>query len=245
MKIKKCPYCGKRITYRYAWMSRRKGEFFCQRCGKESRVVISNKIYLVFAAFVALSLAILAATAITNNTNNIWCVVLVAIPLLIFMALTPKFVSFVPLKKYKNSMEARRAGIEYSDNILSDELDSKDSSSEFGGDGFKINAEVFNKIKSERSAAKIQLESDDISSDSKKIIQDSDDIDSQKTMAFVPVIKNVSENHSSTEAPLKKLNSDSGRSVRRTHYYADEPAEKPEKNEHKPQTNRYSANRKF
>ncbi len=238
MKVKKCPYCGKRITYRYAWMSRRKGEFFCERCGKESKVIISNRIYLVFAAFIALSLAILAATAVTNNTNNFLCVILVAVPLLIFMALTPKFVDFEPMKKYKNSMEARRAGIEYSDNILSAELDIKDSSSIVDNDGFKINSDVFNKIKAERSAAKHHIYSDDISSDTNK----SDNSEEQKnTVAFVPVIKNVSENHSSDSAPLKKIHSDREYSVRRTQHYAD----RTDRQENKSQINRYSSNRKF
>ena len=44
----RCPYCGKKITYGQRFSSRRKAEFVCPRCGKESRVVINKKVILVF-----------------------------------------------------------------------------------------------------------------------------------------------------------------------------------------------------
>jgi transposase-like protein len=48
MKMRKCPYCGRRISYTSAFASRRKAEFVCQKCGKESKVVVNKKVILIF-----------------------------------------------------------------------------------------------------------------------------------------------------------------------------------------------------
>ena len=44
----RCPYCGRRISYAARFSSRRKAEYVCPRCGKESRVVINKTVILVF-----------------------------------------------------------------------------------------------------------------------------------------------------------------------------------------------------
>ena len=44
---KRCPYCGKRLPYFSAYMSRRKAEYVCPRCGKESRVIISKAVIVI------------------------------------------------------------------------------------------------------------------------------------------------------------------------------------------------------
>lgn len=247
MRKQKCPYCGKRVSYMSAWSSRRKGSFLCQRCTKESKVVISKSIYLVFAVFALVSLAIMAGMIFTNNINNPLGIVLVAIPLLVFLFLTPRFVCYEPLKKYRKSMEARKAGIEYSDNLLTEELENEPApiaaASLESTDTFAINTDVFNKIKAERSAARDRLDSEEITSSSVNKTNSE-----PKTEAFVPVIKNTSENHVSTDAPLRKLHSDNEYSVRRNHHYVseDEISSSSEKAEKKqPQGNRYSANRRF
>ena len=48
MKMRKCPYCGRRISYTSSFASRRKAEYICQKCGKESKVAVDKKVILFF-----------------------------------------------------------------------------------------------------------------------------------------------------------------------------------------------------
>ncbi len=238
MKIKKCPYCGKRASYISLFASRRKGEYVCERCGKESRGVISNKIFIAFSVTAAISLIIMTLWIFAGLINNPLGILLVAIPLIVFAIFSPNFVNYLPLRKYKKSMEAKKAGIEYSDNIIAAELEDKDSFSSSASlensTKFQINSDVFNKIKAERNAAREKLKGDDIISESSKINSEGN---------YVPVIENISENHSYDDAPLKKIHSDNSYNVSRNRHYIDNQTDNSEKK--KPEGNRYSANRKF
>lgn len=242
MKNKKCPYCSRRISYISAFSSRRKAEYICDRCGKESKVVINRKVILAFAACALISIAIMIIWIVAGLAHNPLGILLVAVPLIVFTVISPSFVNYAPLKKYKKSMEARKAGIEYSDNLVTSELDEADSS--FGGfsdtgSGFKINSDVFNTIRAERNAAREKLQnSEDISSSSEL----NTPANTEKTAQFVPVIKNVSKNGSSADAPLRKLHSEGAHQVSRTRHYIPEAEESEAK---RSEGNRYSANRKF
>ncbi len=262
MKNKKCPYCGKRISYISAFSSRRKGGYFCDRCSKEMRVTIDKKIFLFFLLFAIVAVAIMFGWAYADMSSNPLGILLVAAPLIIFAAISPTFLKFVPLKKYKKSMEARKAGIEYSDNLVTAELDSTDSFS-FGSSlehsgKFQVNTDVFNKIKAERTAAREKLQNGEIISDSNQNVSSSTrkfDIDydkendvekvtSEKAKGYVHIINDVSENHTYNDAPLKKIHSDSSRNVNRSRHYV-QPQPKTENEPKKTDSNRYSANRKF
>ena len=241
MKNRKCPYCSKRISYASAYASRRKAEYVCERCGKESKVVVNRKVIPVFAIAALISVAIMAGWIFAGLAHNPFGILLVAVPLIIFTVISPKFVKFVPLKKYKKSMEARKAGIEYSDNLMTSELEENEGytfgASSDTGSGFKINSDVFNTIKAERNAAREKLRDGELVSDSSEIKKPA-----ENSERFVPVIKDVSEKHSSDDVPLKKIHSDSTPRMPRTRHYSPEQQEKEPK---KPDGNRYSANRKF
>lgn len=241
MKNRKCPYCSKRISYASAYASRRKAEYVCERCGKESKVVVNRKVIPAFAFAALISVAIMAGWIFAGLAHNPLGILLVALPLIIFTVISPKFVKFVPLKKYKKSMEARKAGIEYSDNLMTSELEENEGytfgASSDTGSGFKINSDVFNTIKAERNAAREKLRDGELVSDSSEIKKPAENRES-----FVPVIKDVSEKHSSDDVPLKKIHSDSSAKMTRTRHYIPEQQEKEPK---KPDGNRYSANRKF
>ena len=241
MEKKKCPYCSKRISYVSAYASRRKAEYVCERCGKESRVVVNRKVILAFALAAVISVAIMAGWIFAGLAHNPLGILLVAVPLIVFTVISPKFVKFVPLKKYKKSMEARKAGIEYSDNLVTSELDETDGytfgASSDTGSGFKINSDVFNSIKAERNAEREKLRDGELVSDSSEIKKPAENSES-----YVPVIKDVSEKHSSDDVPLKKIHSDSTPRMTRTRHYIPKQQEKEPK---KPDGNRYSANRKF
>lgn len=243
MKMRKCPYCGRRISYTSAFASRRKAEFVCQKCGKESKVAVNKKVILIFILAVVISLAIMSGWIMAGLSSNPLGILLVAIPLIIFAALTPSFVHYEPFKKYKKSMEAKKAGIAYSDNLLTSELD-KDDNYTFPSintqqnevdDNFEINTDVFNKIRAERNAARQRLDSNEISSDSSSFAK----------QEYVPIINNTSENHASSGASLKKIHSEAParHTVSRNRHYinSDETAE----NKKSDDGNRYSVNRKF
>lgn len=70
-----------------------------------------------------ISLAIMAGWILAGLVSNPLGILLVAIPLIIFTAASPNFVHYEPYKKYRKSMEAKKAGIAYSDNLLTSELD--------------------------------------------------------------------------------------------------------------------------
>ena len=245
----RCPYCGKRMSYFSAFSSRRKAEFVCTRCGKESRVVISKVIIPIYIIVAVLSLSIMGVWIKMNYLSNPLGILLVTVPFVIFLFVTPKFVSLEPLKKYQKSMEAKKAGKKFSDNLNAFELDDEVSSSLENSGQFKINSELFNQIKAERNSSKEQLESDDLVSNS-NIINNED---------YVSIIDDVREDHvKTTSYPLKKIHSEETKSERPRHYLSekDETFEEDFSEEltedyddvkeyKKPETNKYSGNRRF
>lgn len=99
MKMRKCPYCGRRISYTSSFASRRKAEYICQKCGKESKVAVDKKVILFFIVAVVISLAIMAGWILAGLVSNPLGILLVAIPLIIFTAASPSFVHYEPYKK--------------------------------------------------------------------------------------------------------------------------------------------------
>lgn len=258
MRVRKCPYCGKRASYTSLFSSRRKGEFVCHRCGKDCKVVINKFVYLVFIVAAMISIALMVGWIYAGMASNPMGIPIVAIPLLIFTLISPKFVYFEPLKKYKKSMEARKAGIEYSDNLAVSVFDDNTKLSfnqNTPESGFNMNSDLFNKIRAERTAAREHFNNQEIISDSTKII--TEDIksvkDENQEENFVPIIENVKIDHASATAPLKKIHSESKYDLNRTrHFIVDEDVEADtdyvdiDSNvKKKADTNRYSANRKF
>lgn len=105
MKMRKCPYCGRRISYTSSFASRRKAEYICQKCGKESKVAVDKKVILFFIVAVVISLAIMAGWILAGLVSNPLGILLVAIPLIIFTAASPNFVHYEP---YKNTVSLWR-----------------------------------------------------------------------------------------------------------------------------------------
>ena len=209
-KKQRCPYCGKRMSYFSAYFSRRKAEYVCERCGKESRVVISKIIIPIFIIAAVISLAIMGLWWFFKLLSNPLGIFLVAAPLVIFLLFTPKFVQLEPLKKYRKSMEAKKAGIEYSDNLTALDFEDAQTSVENSGQ-FKINSDLFNQIKSQRSSPRGQVDTNELVSDSGTIEKES----------FVPIIDDVREEHGgTTEYPLKKLRSERSKNNRQAAHYA-------------------------
>lgn len=246
MKKKRCPYCGRRISYTAALSSRRKAEYICTRCGKEMRVVINRSIIIVFIVFALVSVGIMAGWIFAGIADNPLGILCVALPLIIFAIISPRFVGFVPLKKYKKSMEAKKAGIEYSDNLMVSEITGDQSPLSQDSGQFRINSDVFNKIRAERNAAREQMSRDENTNASDDVnIYHPERTEEETSGKYVHVIDNVSENHSYDDAPLKKIRSETPHTVSRQHHYISNDAPTEDKKPDKSNTNRYSSNRRF
>lgn len=244
--MKKCPYCGRRISYMSGMISRRRSEYVCTKCGKESKVVINKLIFLFFALVVIIAAAIIGVWIYYDKISDPMGIVYVTIPFIVFMFASPCFLKYLPFKKYKKSMEAKKAGRVYSENIAGDITEEYEFTKSLTGDssGYEINSNVFDSVKKKRVEQRIQLQLENSGDD----IESSQKI--EQTKSFVPVISNTSENHASMDAPLKKINNDSEKEFSRSRHYipAQEKAESEEKKLEKTEkadTNKYSANRKF
>ncbi|MBQ6413001.1 MAG: hypothetical protein IJI19_05950 [Ruminococcus sp.] len=100
----KCPYCGKHISYFTALSIRRRGEYYCRKCKKESNVHINKTIWVLFLGMLVLALIIMGFYLFMTDRENIWFVLLVAIPFLIFYIFSPLFVRLRPKKKFQDSL---------------------------------------------------------------------------------------------------------------------------------------------
>ena len=160
MKSCRCPYCGKRVSYFTALSIRRRGEYYCKRCKKESNVHINKTIWVLFFAVLVLALIIMGYFLIMTDRENIWFVLLVAVPFILFYLFSPLFVRLRPKKKFQDSL--------YDTDMMNTPIIEPDptmaSSAKvapafvddvvLGDEEYKpaINSDIFNAIKEERRA---------------------------------------------------------------------------------------------
>ena len=139
MKNKKCPYCGRRISYWNVFNSKSKGIYECSSCNKKSKVKIDKR---MIALFVILCLLILVFMLMWNMflglTNNIFGVIIVAVLVFGFYFTTPLFVGFVPIKSVLEDSRKRNGDSVDIDNMSTD---------------FKFNREAFDIIKQRKAQA--------------------------------------------------------------------------------------------
>lgn len=100
----RCPYCGKRISYFTALSIRRRGEYYCKRCKKESNVHIKKTIWVMFFAALVFALLIMGYYILLTDRENPWFIFLVAVPFLLFYLFSPLFVRLRPKKKFQDSL---------------------------------------------------------------------------------------------------------------------------------------------
>lgn len=104
MKITKCPYCSKQLTYFQAFFVRNKGEYFCNKCKKESNVLVRKSLFAPFIIALIISLIILLLFFTLTDKTNFWFILLVALPFFGFYLLTPFFIDLKPRKKHMDSL---------------------------------------------------------------------------------------------------------------------------------------------
>lgn len=107
MKGKKCPYCGQEISYLTAIMEKDKGEHTCKKCGRNSTIYFVKALRTAIIAAVLTSAAILAIWLIVGDYTNLWGMLWVFLPFLVFYACTPLFYRLVPLKTSSSPREEK------------------------------------------------------------------------------------------------------------------------------------------
>lgn len=158
MSPTRCPYCGKKISYLKAFFIRRRGEYFCKKCKKESNIHIKKTIWIFFIFVLLMSLAILGYYTFFTDRENLWFLLIVVIPFLIFYIFSPLFVRLRPKMKFQDALydtdtngratadpdptmqKTAKVVPTFVDDVILGDEDYKPS----------INSDVFNAIKEER-----------------------------------------------------------------------------------------------
>ncbi len=82
-----CPYCGKKIGFLKIWMLKNKGDYSCDVCGSYSIIVIHKIVVPMAIATVLISiLLVLIFTFLVDM--QIWSIILIFIPFLIFFCVS-------------------------------------------------------------------------------------------------------------------------------------------------------------
>ncbi len=130
MEGKRCPYCGRRISYFTTFHEKKRGLHTCPRCNKECKIKTDLRLVLGFAAVALLVVMFMIIWNNSQNYNNFLGVVIVAAVLILFYFLTPLFISFVPLKKYYNNPYEREYENEGEENEDGDYVFDRDAFNE-------------------------------------------------------------------------------------------------------------------
>lgn len=157
MSPTRCPYCGKKISYFKAFFIRRRGEYFCKKCKKESNIHIKKSIWLFFIVVLLMSLAIMGFYTFFTNKENLWFLLFVMIPFIVFYLFSPLFIRLRPKMKFQDSLY----DTEMVDNANDPDPTMQESAKVvptfvddviLGDDDYKpaINSDIFNAIKEER-----------------------------------------------------------------------------------------------
>ncbi len=207
MKLTKCPYCGKKITYLQAFFNRTRGEFFCNKCKKESNILIKKTLLIPFFIALFFSLLILFAFFFMTDKTNLWFMLFVIIPFIGFYLLTPLFVVLKPRKKHMDALydtdiidspivdpdptmaKTSKVVPTFVDDVVTDD------------DKPVINSDIFNAIKGDRKIV------DEDSGGDTKSFSKFEDIRSNKDIGdTMPVvnIKNISSENSDVKVRKSK-----------------------------------------
>ena len=208
MKLTKCPYCGKKLTYFQAFFNRTRGEFFCNKCKKESNILIKKTLLIPFFIALLFSLVILFAFFFMTDKTNLWFMLYVIIPFIVFYLLTPLFVVLKPRKKHMDALydtdiidspivdpdptmaETSKVIPTFVDDVVTDD------------DKPIINKDIFNAIKGDRKI----IDDVDTGGDTKSFSK-FEDIKSNKDIGdTMPVtnLKNISSEKSDVKVRNKK-----------------------------------------
>lgn len=96
LKLPRCPYCHRKISFLGAYFLKTKGEYCCDTCKCISNVVINRSIYGIASLTCVLSLLILVLYSYFGDHGSLLGILLVLLPFIIFYAFVPFFVRLEP-----------------------------------------------------------------------------------------------------------------------------------------------------
>ncbi len=114
VKLPRCPYCHKKISYPGAMFLKTKGEFNCGSCKCISNVVISRGAYALASMVCIVALLIVVLYSIGGDHGSFLGMACVFAPFMIFYIMIPFFVRLAPCKDksaVKRLLEKRGAVI--------------------------------------------------------------------------------------------------------------------------------------
>ncbi len=94
--LTECPYCHRKVSYFGAGVLKTKGEHCCSGCKCISNVVIHRALYGIGGIAVVLSLIFVLTLSTYMAHDNIWGIIIVFLPYLIFYIVCPFFIKLEP-----------------------------------------------------------------------------------------------------------------------------------------------------
>lgn len=91
-----CPYCGRKVSYIDSLFIKNKGEYTCKRCGCITNIGFNRSIYAVTSITCVLSLLFVVLFMFFGDISNLWGLLFVIIPFLIYYCFVPFFLILVP-----------------------------------------------------------------------------------------------------------------------------------------------------
>ena len=80
----RCPHCGHKVGLLKTWTLRTQGEYLCPQCGKISNIVLDRLIYLFSFLAITISAIFFFLGFIGILSLDIWMILLVLLPFLLF-----------------------------------------------------------------------------------------------------------------------------------------------------------------
>ena len=214
MRGKKCPYCGRKISYLTVFHDKKHGIYECNRCKKESKIKADIKLLISYIVLMLLIVLYFVFWRSSTFYNNFLGIIPPIIALIAFYFCTPFFIRFVPLKRFLDDIERKKE---------------QEASTEetFPQREYVFDKKIFDEIKNKRNAPSSVEEKID------RIIEEEEN--------YVPIIEDVSEAHTSSQATLKKVKPQQVYTQNNTAPEEDVKQYVPKKE--KPTGNKYTANR--
>lgn len=214
MKGKKCPYCGRRISYLTVFHDKKHGIYECNRCKKESKIKADKKLLISYVILLLLIILYFIFWRSSAFYNNFLGIIPPIIALIAFYFCTPFFIRFVPLKRFLDDIERNTEQEVTTENTIPEKE-------------FIFDKKVFDEIKNKRNAPSSIEEKID------RIIEEEEN--------YVPIIEDVSEAHTSSQSTLKRVHTPQPTYTQESEVYDDVKQYVPKKE--KPNGNKYTANR--
>lgn len=106
MNYRRCPYCGKNVSYFSALLEKSRGEHTCSKCHRNSTIYYSRGFKVSILATIIAALIILIVCLLPKFNGKIYDLLWVFLPFMIFYLCTPVFYKLVPLRPRPNNFSA-------------------------------------------------------------------------------------------------------------------------------------------